>query len=102
MSAKKTAKNQVSLSKSCSKKKFPKEGKSLVFLTPSRIDNAEKSDIFKRISYSVNLSSTKDSDFVIEAANENFGLKKYLYSFFNPLLGRSSKNLTSILLSTPS
>jgi 3-hydroxybutyryl-CoA dehydrogenase len=45
-----------------------------------RLTGADKTDVLSRISYADKLQAAKDSHFIIEAVNEDFALKKKIFS----------------------
>lgn len=48
-------------------------------ISKERLSDAESSDVINRIAYSSDINSLKDADFVIEAANEDFEIKKLIF-----------------------
>ena len=44
-----------------------------------RLDLAQKNDVLGRVTFGVQIEGAADSDFVIEAVNENFELKKKIF-----------------------
>jgi len=48
-------------------------------ISKGRLTEAEKQDVVNRISYSQNENSFNDVDFVVEAANESFEIKKLIF-----------------------
>ena len=49
-------------------------------IAKERLTLSDSSDVINRISYSTDINSLKDSDFVIEAANEDFDIKKLIFT----------------------
>ena len=48
-------------------------------IAKERMTEAESRDVISRISYSSELSTLSTADFVIEAANEDFAIKKVIF-----------------------
>jgi len=48
-------------------------------ITKDRLTSADSTDVMNRIAYSGDLGSLKTADFVIEAANEDFDIKKIIF-----------------------
>ena len=44
-----------------------------------RLTEADSEDVINRIAYSSELDALKDADFVIEAANEDFEIKRIIF-----------------------
>jgi len=48
-------------------------------IAKERMTQQEMQDVTNRVAYSDNIESLKDADFVIEAANEDFNIKKIIF-----------------------
>ena len=48
-------------------------------ISKERLTQADSEDVLNRIAYSTELESLKSADFVIEAANEDFDIKKIIF-----------------------
>lgn len=49
-------------------------------IAKERLNEADSNDVMNRIAYSSDINSLKDADFVVEAANEDFEIKKLIFT----------------------